>query len=671
MENRLDSHPRHALFCSLAKKLSVVATCLAIQGIATIVPMRTASANFCRAYYKQLNELSPQDEAAFRTQIADTTQQYPPFAAISMADNANFIRMKETTEKFYDLLENATDEQLASREFIQKLLDMEPEIGRVFFDAENAVLKELNDIVLPDNKGFVTTLLDAYKQMLWDRVQASKLPDGTALSDYIVGQYADAKNIRFAFNRDDPALTIAVKEAYRQASQDLRRLIYSEESMIAERFLGATGISRDPASINMAGLDDVDPDFANTAARKGRNFFDKSAVDDDLDQLAKARKANEEGGNVTEPENVGGTAPRTFASVKAELDAAGLAAEKARMVMQLRFSRKYPKLMEPFEGNDNIYLPTREFLEVMLKTKIPKGKRTSRLNFLLAIKKEIRERFPEYDLSIDDLNIIFEYKNNVDIFSPGNYIVERDPVDYHDFDLGMLLIDMTGQNVKNFRETAAAVAESAWAGRGTVNQFDSRRIIRMARQGERRATADLNARQKYIYGVMDKHFDCKKMPISGDDGACVPASRITEAQKQAFLREIGDHPEWSGNFRLSFVEPNYYNPRNGKRTSKELDSFAYEDFSGSAEAIEKEMRKTLRKRLVDVIGYEEVQKLLLAVDVRPFESTVPIQVVDYPGGPPRTLYEARGQANIYMGAFKNLPPETTAEVYRMIREVFV
>lgn len=591
------------------------------------------TANFCRVYYNQIAELGPEDAATFRKQIGAIMDRYPSFDAITMADNAAFITMKEETDEFYRLLEGMTDAQANTKAFQIEMLEREAKIGRLFLDAENAILKELNDVVFPDNKGFVTILLNAYKQMLWDRIQEETLSDGTRLADFLVGKYADAKNIRFAFNRDDPLAIEAVERVYLAAGQDLLNLVYAPDSMIAQRFLGATGIARDPASINLGGIDVFDVDFASTAARQARGNFDSGRIDRDLDQLAAARR---DGQAQDVPERIGGTDPVHFPQVKAQLDAAARKAELTRLRMQMRFARKYPKLMDEYVVNDSVDIPSQELFEIMLKTKIPKGQRASKLNFLMALQREIRERFG-YQLDLDELEMIYDYKNAVDTFSPGNYITHREPVDYRDFEHGMLLIDMTGQNVRNFRQTAIAVSEVTWNNRQTPQRFDARPIIQRARQGERIATEELRKRQKYIYDLMDKHFDCKKLPISGDDGACVPAKPITRQQRINFLNEISQHPEYSGNFRLSFVEPEFVDPNTRKPIGRALDSFAYEEFSGIAEAVEKE---------------------------------VPIRVIDWPGAPPRTVYQARGHANLFMGGFAHLPDGTMGRVYSMIREVF-
>lgn len=142
----------------------------------------------------------------------------------------------------------------------------------LFFSAENAVQKKLNDTYIAD-KGLVDTLNDRYKQILFDTI--NKNPK---LKSSLIGEYNDYKSLKLAFDKKTfgaQTLNAELARAYKEANNKFNALC--KETSLEKLFLKADGTKvggmvSEPSSWFAAGTFDT-VDMASIVSRLARKNF--------------------------------------------------------------------------------------------------------------------------------------------------------------------------------------------------------------------------------------------------------------------------------------------------------------------------------------------------------------------------------------------------------------
>lgn len=480
--------------------------------------------------------LSARNQALAR-RLADLEEvvrtRFPIFQRITDADNGQFLRLARRAR-------------------------LDPERPRLFIDVELAILKELNDVVFAEGKGFVTALSNAFKEMFYQELQRSQLA-----SSALVVRYSDHKSLRFGFSEDNSQLRTELAKIYERTTQ--RYNAYLSSFGMDEYLSTQRGIASSPRSWFLSGIG-TDPDEANIAARFARTHF--------------------------RPQ---GTATLDFRSIREEIEQAAGRARNLTRQTEAHFAQRFPQLLD---ANGEV---SAALVEILLKTR---GNGRSRLRFMMAISDRIRERFGVL-LQAQDVELLFAWKQAVDLFQPGIFVVGRDPIILNNAENGALFLDIAGQNVRNFRYTARALRD--------LPRNEAELALSAARAGELQATTDLNRRRSYLETLLREEFGDMRGRLfqSGDDAAFVPNRNLSRTERVRLYSQIRQS-EFSGDFRLSFVAPRYSD------TNQIVSPEHLEQLGAMAENFEKDFRKNLEPILRSLNqSYQDFRQRLLALEVEP------------------------------------------------------
>jgi hypothetical protein len=487
----------------------------------------------------------------------------------NISDLAEFLRPN------FSIFSRISSEDKLHFRKLTRLAFGNPERPGLFFDVELAVLKELNDIVFPESKGLVTALANAYKEMFFQELQRSPL-----LRAELRGQYSDFKSLRFAFQNDSPEARKELARVY--ASTSRRFSEYLNSFGMQERLARQRGLAGDPHSWHLSGIGS-DPDQANIAARLARSRF-----------------------------TTGATPMQDFRDVRPEL--AALATRSVRLEQDIArtMSMRFPQLFQKATTSGQSMELNPGAVEILLKTR-PRSR--SLLGFYVALYQRFLDRFG-VRLSPTDLELLVEWKRSVDTFQPGIHVESHNPIQLEGSSHGVLFIDIAGQNVRNFMHTAGALRRNA------TNSADE--AIALARDGEHKATAELDRRRHFLVARLDENYGANRGRRfdSGDDAAYVPSQNHSRLARVRFYREIAAS-DFAGDLRWTWVEPRFSDTR------EVVPPEVLESLGGFGEAFEKDLRRALEPDFIHS-GYARLRQIFMSVEVEGRQSA-PANLIVYIG----------------------------------------
>ncbi len=412
--------------------------------------------------------------------------------------------------------------------------------GVFYLDTQNTALKRLNDTLR--DKSLVDAFGNRYNAMVMDAIEDFKL----AHPGVTVNLYSDYKSLRASI-RGPPGSEEALMG-------ELAVLMRNTE----ERFLGELRAANlvDEAAINerwfRAGLGRTS-DEANLVTRFSRRETDIT--------------------------------PTLFSSstTNARIRNAWELTEQSRTALANRF--RGTDLLRNVEGTSR-QIPSAEVLEVVRKASTPEE-----------IARTLSGRFGR-EVTVQDAELLREYFNRVDQFSPGLLIPARVE---HRFDTatnGGFSIDFAGVGSVNAEATAAGLARGR-------NLQDS---IAGVRRNEILVTRDLDAlklrTQNAVRDTLERHGIEAEITVSGDDMVVIPNRALTPEIRRE-IAEAQVAAQRGTNTLPSGMRTSFFREGIPDQASRSIQA-----------TIGESVEKKLRRRLESQLPREELRQTLFSVDMR-------------------------------------------------------
>ncbi len=282
--------------------------------------------------------------------------------------------------------------------------------ARLFFDSENAILKELNDKVLKD-KNLATALMNKYKSELFEALESDPL-----LKNIIVGKYTDYKSSRFAFSESSPEIKLAIQKNYRKVGDEFRK--YLVDMQLVSLISDHRGIAASPEFWHLAGFADT-ADGASVAARMARKSFDDMAVPRVIDFEDISKDVYELVNTIEESRKI--------------------------IVKNILQQNAESKMLLLKQINNGQYVLSDEVNKILRKTD---GKNFE--NYINNLDVKIQAAF-NIKLKRETLMQIKNYYSSQDLFSPGIYVKEAKKVKDMSGHKGFVSVDFAGQGARKRR----------------------------------------------------------------------------------------------------------------------------------------------------------------------------------------------------------------------------
>ena len=424
--------------------------------------------------------------------------------------------------------------------------------GLFFLDTQNTALKRLND-TLRDK-----SLVDAFGNRYNNLVQIALRDFQKKYPDVTLAMYSDYKSLRAAI-RGPPGKEKQLMEELADMMDDVSDTFISE--------LKANNL--------------VDASMQN-------EIWFRAGLGQSADEANLVTRFSRRGNDSATSHFASGN---TFSSIQ---NARSLSELSRRNILK-RFDNS-PLIREV----DGVKIPTAEVLEVVRKTSDPTD-----------VAKILSGRYGR-EVTKADAELLKQYFNQVDQFSPGLLITERVEHNYANAVHGGFSVDFAGVGSVNAEATALGLA----SGKSLED------AISQIRRQELRVTRDLDALKsrtsEAVRNVLDRHDIKAQITISGDDMLVVPNKVLSpEVRREvAFAQvkaQVGTATEASG-MRTSFFGPNIA-----------------DDTARSIQAtIGETIEKRLRKRLEGVLTQDELKHTHFAIDMKgttPGTGNVGIEVI--------------------------------------------
>lgn len=404
-----------------------------------------------------------------------------------------------------------------------------------FLDVENSQMKSLNDTL--KNKNLVTSLTNYHKDLLFKHIdELEKEFPGLKIE-----KYSDFKSSRFAFSGDVPA-------DIEKRMQD----VFKKTNLEFATYLKAQDIVRatDPAETWFRAGWGSSADQANVSAR-----------------YARAQTGNE---------------LQSFDSADLQK---GLSAKVSNIESHRQtLSKELAQTSVMREGTLD-----EDAFDIVRKG----GGDTAK------IKEGLKNRFALSELSDSTVERIKTYSKEVDEFSPGIFIENREFASLDGAAKGGLSADMIGLGAANQRGTAEALARSSKAA-AKEKQSLLETTLSEARNSEKLVTREFLQQKKVFEKTLNDTLPGKVNTVcSGDDCVGLLTGRISNAEKNKVVSELAK-TRFAGKYRLAFVGDNVKDP------------LARNALATNGESIE----KNLRSSLSGVIEPRKLKGLTFAADMQ-------------------------------------------------------
>jgi len=477
------------------------------------------------------------------------------------------LLLKEFQEKFTERFKPLTTPE-DNRKFAEVALAQNSP-GRLFYEMENPILKEMNEAL---DMNLATAVTNKYKQTFFDQLNHPSDPGARLVREHLIAKYTDYKAVRLALNRDTPELRAALGDLYRRATQNFQEFIGSYDIRIPH-----SGIARDPAAWQLAGFGST-ADEAGISARFARVQFPLFAKGEPLAQ---------------EFEKI---APL----LKKRLD-------------EIESHRSYVQRVLPKDGR--ILLPVR--------TRSTKGEPTryvlspEAIQILRAV--EDKNSFDKYinklqdrltrafgtEVTKEQTLAIQEYYRLADTFTLSLLQPSSARLPYESAHKGLVSVDFSGLGAKNTAATMEALLPSA--AKKSESEYVQNILVQSKKNQDEVTRRFVERKQVLEANGMVINPD-GKMYFSGDDGIFAPTQELSPKDKLAFLDRVSRSDSPSGS-RIVFLNAEF---KNKGRLSGAL----RESLIGRAERIEKQLRIQLERPEL----LQPLQETNIAVDLVPWNS---------------------------------------------------
>jgi hypothetical protein len=369
--------------------------------------------------------------------------------------------------------------------------------AQIYLDVENAALKRLNDSL--GDKNLVTALTNLHKDILFREVERLR----EMYPHLSFERYSDFKSSRFAFSFEGGV----VPEDFQT---QLNRLLSDVGTQFDERVQNMRSLDLGeevPSGWFASGLGES-ADQAGLAARQAR-MLDRSQI-----------------------------SVRSFEDITPLLTQRRSSIETTRSLLEESFEQApLDQLLTLAPSGHRV--PTVDVFEVLRK-----GSNKS----LEELQQVFRARF-NIELPLEQTQLLRQYAQEVDQFSPGLWIEERVLANLDEAEFGGFSADFKGMGARNLYQVAVDLSYSG----DTLAQN-----VERLRLGEELVTESFDTAKSGYDELIRRELTSMGVGVtnrcSGDDCVSLPASVLTREQEQQIVEAIASSGQADA-YRLSFIPP--------------------------------------------------------------------------------------------------------------------
>jgi hypothetical protein len=418
------------------------------------------------------------------------------------------------------------------------LAEKGPNSKMKFLDVENSQMKSLNDTL--KNKNLVTSLTNYHKDLLFKHIdELEKEFPGLKIE-----KYSDFKSSRFAFAGEIPKdIEKRMQDIFKKTNDEFSDYLKSQDIVRAT----------DPTESWFRAGWGGSADQANLSARYSRTQTDNVLQNFDSGELQTGLNAK-----ISNIESQRQTLSKDLANTSVMRE--GTLDEDAFDIVR--------------KGNGD----------------------------LAKIREGLKDRFALSEISDATVDRITKYSREVDEFSPGIFIENREFASLDSAVHGGLSADMIGLGAANQRGTAEALARSSsleTTAKGISSSSLERALVE-ARDSEKIVTREFLQQKRVFEKTLNETLPRKVETVcSGDDCVGVLTGRISKAEKNKVVTELAK-TRFAGKYRLAFIGDNVKDP------------LARNALATNGESIEKNLRTSLRR----IIEPRKLKGLTFAADMQ-------------------------------------------------------
>ena len=466
-----------------------------------------------------------------KTEVQNFRQRYRSFQRVKPEDNKKYLKLMKN--------------------------DQQGQPDRLFFENENAILKELNDSIIGDKDG-VNAIANAYREIFF-----SKLDANAHLQKELLAKYVDYKSIRLIFNRSTPKTEKELLKIYRETAAEFEQLI--TQSPFAKLLEGRRGIAVSPSSWHLAGTGNS-ADQAGLGARSARSRFKP---------------------------NSSFTRPQAFATISEKLERDTKTIEKLRVDLEKNVALKRSGILTPALSNPNRYILSEDSIEILRKVKASNWD-----EYVSSLKIKFKKRFG-VELREFEVKNIRDYYSLADSFSPGIFTDSLVNMPIQSAQFGIVSVDFAGQGARNLN--------LVMDGLQTAADKSVQEVVALTRQGYERSTTIMNGMKRQFQAtVANQRYPSKQIYFSGDDGIFIPPHLLTIEEKVSLISDLAKSDQ-TRRLRVTFVPSNY----------ADTGAPIFGDHRSSLIILAEETEKQTKSALDGIMARQKQKEIMIAVDIVP------------------------------------------------------
>ncbi len=459
--------------------------------------------------------------------------------------------------------ENIRYEGLTERDNRSYINRMTRGEGKLYFESESAILKQLNDKVVK-NRSLVQSLENRYRAILVEKISQNQLIKGKLLA-----KYGDYKSVRLIFSEDSTELRSELSRIFSETAFQFESEL--QNTPMRDLYLNQRGIAGDPKAWHLAGFGKT-LDEANSSARAARARFPTGANH--------------------MPEVI---LPHDFAIEKSVLDAKVARIESLREALQAELGSG--QIMTPTKGGANRLILSADAIELLKKVEA-----SSLEEYRQNLRQKFKNRF-QVELNDNQIDHLRDYYHLADSFAAAIVDSTRTSMSVSQASSGLISVDFAGQGARGLHETLETLANSDGTAAGVINQ---------GRETFGRAAGKMKLLRKRFLDASRAELSADKegkFLFSGDDGIYLPERALTQKAKLRFLTALSRKNQNASSFRVAFITSRFVE---GGRIPPAVNAALVAE----AEGVEKALRASLEGQVV----FAEAKRLAFGIDYIPSEA---------------------------------------------------
>ncbi len=424
----------------------------------------------------------------------------------------------------------------------------------VYVDVENAILKDLNDLVFEEKK-LGDAVINLHQNIFYEELQKKIVLTGKGNS-----------------------LEKILEEIYAETNE--RFLLQLKEAKLTELWGAYSGQISNPKQWFLSGIGH-NPIEANMAARGARSHL----------------ASGPEGKLLNFSDHL----PKLYEDLKVIEDS-----QKALATSSILLKEGLLTSIGKERGALK-YILSDEVIEVLRKNK--RGSFVNEAEYQQMIRGRLKELYNGVEIGDSEINLMTKYFENCDAINPPLFIRDRHKIELALAEHGIVSLDFSGMGVENIKAIMSAMSMVDLSSSSKVEAVN----VAFAKtwQGVEAVTEKFNDQKKWYSNIinnMEKGDGKNPVHFSGDDGIFLPFKKWTDEKKRELVSIMSK--QGSSKFRVVFVESSF---SDGGVIPEHLRS----QLVVKSENFEKDIRKAVVGMGPDKISKEQAKKIMVSLDYLP------------------------------------------------------